>query len=77
MIIHAHTVHSILPSSVLLCPWFAVLVLAGAVERLSGLALGVAMERDWVVLVILPFVHFLDLSRSLSSLCLGVYYFLI
>lgn len=34
-------------------PWFVVLVLAGAIERLSGLALGVAMERDWVVLVVL------------------------
>ncbi|KAL8553830.1 hypothetical protein ACS0TY_002201 [Phlomoides rotata] len=32
-------------------PWFAVLVIALAVERLSGLALGVAMERDWVVLL--------------------------
>jgi hypothetical protein len=51
LIIHAHTSHSTLPSSVLVCPWFAVLVLAGAVERLSGLALGVAMERDWVVLL--------------------------
>ncbi|KAF9619793.1 hypothetical protein IFM89_009315 [Coptis chinensis] len=50
MIIHAHTVTST-SSSVLLQPWFVVLVLAGAVERLSGLALGVAMERDWVVLL--------------------------
>ncbi|OVA16795.1 Ferroporti-1 [Macleaya cordata] len=51
MIIRAHTVSSISASSVLLQPWFSVLVLAGAVERLSGLALGVAMERDWVVLL--------------------------
>lgn len=51
MIIHAHTVHYTLSSSVLLRPWFVVSVLAGAVERLSGLALGVAMERDWVVLL--------------------------
>lgn len=51
MIIHAHTARSTLASSVLLCPWFVVLVLAGAVERLFGLALGVAMERDWVVLL--------------------------
>lgn len=52
MIIHAHTA---LPtsSSVLLRPWFIVLVLAGAIERLCGVALGVAMERDWVVLVVL------------------------
>ncbi|XP_044482809.1 solute carrier family 40 member 3, chloroplastic [Mangifera indica] len=50
MIIHAHTA---LPtsSSVLLRPWFIVLVLAGAIERLCGVALGVAMERDWVVLL--------------------------
>ncbi|KAI3993382.1 hypothetical protein MKX01_010125 [Papaver californicum] len=49
MIIRAHTVTSIPAASLLLKPWFCVLVLAGAVERLSGLALGVAMERDWVV----------------------------
>lgn len=51
MIIHAHTV---IPtsSSMLLHPWFFVLVLAGAVERLTGVALGVAVERDWAVLVI-------------------------
>lgn len=52
MIIHAHTAHSPPVSSVLLQPWFVILVIAGAVERLSGLALGVAMERDWVVLVV-------------------------
>lgn len=59
MIIHAHTVRSTLASSVLLRPWFVVLVLAGAVERLFGLALGVAMERDWVVLVVLSNSFFL------------------
>lgn len=51
MIIHAHSVPHIYVSSMLLRPWFVLLVLAGAVERLSGLALGVAMERDWVVLL--------------------------
>ncbi|KAF8401313.1 hypothetical protein HHK36_012246 [Tetracentron sinense] len=51
MIIRAHTIPPISASSVLLQPWFIILVLAGAVERLSGLALGVAMERDWVVLL--------------------------
>lgn len=51
MIIQAHTVNSTAMSSVLVQPWFAILVMALAVERLSGLALGVAMERDWVVLV--------------------------
>ncbi|XVF05936.1 hypothetical protein REPUB_Repub06bG0004900 [Reevesia pubescens] len=51
MIIHAHTVSPASASSSLLRPWFAVLVLAGAIERLSGVALGVAMERDWVVLL--------------------------
>ena len=51
MIIHAHSVPLSSKSSLLLRPWFIVLVLAGAVERLSGVALGVAMERDWVVLV--------------------------
>eukprot|EP01018_Ginkgo_biloba_P026325 Gb_08158 [translate_table: standard] len=38
-------------ASLLLQPWFIVLVLAGAVERLTGLASGVAFERDWVVLL--------------------------
>lgn len=51
MIIHAHTIDPATVSSVLLRPWFVVLVLAGAIERLSGLALGVAMERDWIVLL--------------------------
>eukprot|EP00271_Cylindrocystis_brebissonii_P003983 TRINITY_DN1529_c0_g1_i1.p1 TRINITY_DN1529_c0_g1~~TRINITY_DN1529_c0_g1_i1.p1 ORF type:complete len:430 (+),score=58.89 TRINITY_DN1529_c0_g1_i1:36-1292(+) len=30
-------------------PWFLVLISAAAVERLAGLATGVAFERDWVV----------------------------
>lgn len=51
MIIHAHTVIPTSSSSKLLRPWFFVLVLAGAVERLTGVALGVAVERDWVVLL--------------------------
>ncbi|XP_042486636.1 solute carrier family 40 member 3, chloroplastic [Macadamia integrifolia] len=51
MIIQAHSIPPSSASSVLLQPWFVMLVLAGAVERLSGLALGVAMERDWVVLL--------------------------
>ncbi|KAL5783720.1 hypothetical protein ACOSP7_008749 [Xanthoceras sorbifolium] len=51
MIIRAFTVLPTSASSVLLRPWFVVLVLAGAIERLSGVALGVAMERDWVVLL--------------------------
>ncbi|XWS64441.1 hypothetical protein CRYUN_Cryun05aG0004100 [Craigia yunnanensis] len=51
MIIHAHTVSPASASSILLRPWFAVLLLAGAIERLSGVVLGVAMERDWVVLL--------------------------
>jgi hypothetical protein len=52
MIIHAHTVSPTSVSSVLLRPWFIVLVLAGAVERLCGVATGVAVERDWVILVL-------------------------
>lgn len=51
MIIHAHSVPLSSGSSFIPRPWFIVLVLAGAVERLSGLAMGVAMERDWVVLL--------------------------
>lgn len=37
--------------ALVLRPWFIALVVAGAIERLAGLALGVSMERDWVVLV--------------------------
>ncbi|KAE8010331.1 hypothetical protein FH972_006708 [Carpinus fangiana] len=51
MIIYAHTIPHTSTSSMLLRPWFIVLVLAGAVERLFGVATGVAMERDWVVLL--------------------------
>lgn len=51
MIIRALTLHSSSSSSLLPLPWFIVLVFAGAIERLSGLALGVAMERDWVVML--------------------------
>ncbi|XVF41759.1 hypothetical protein PTKIN_Ptkin01aG0306200 [Pterospermum kingtungense] len=51
MIIHAHTISPASASSILLRPWFFVLLLAGTIERLSGVALGVAMERDWVVLL--------------------------
>lgn len=58
MIIHAHSVSSASASSSLLHPWFAVLVIAGAIEKLSGVALGVAMERDWVVLVVPHSMHF-------------------
>ncbi|XP_048432327.1 solute carrier family 40 member 3, chloroplastic-like [Pyrus x bretschneideri] len=50
LIIYAHSVPPSV-SSLLHRPWFIVLVLAGAVERLSGVALGIAMERDWVVLL--------------------------
>ncbi|KAK3136769.1 hypothetical protein QOZ80_5BG0442220 [Eleusine coracana subsp. coracana] len=38
-------------TAMVLRPWFIALVAAGAIERLAGLALGVAMERDWVVLL--------------------------
>ena len=51
MIIRAHSVPPS-ASSLFSRPWFIVLVLCGAVERLSGVALGVAAERDWVVQVL-------------------------
>ncbi|THU57871.1 hypothetical protein C4D60_Mb03t08150 [Musa balbisiana] len=38
-------------SSLLLQPWFLVLLAATATERLASLALGVTMERDWLVLL--------------------------
>lgn len=64
MIIHAHSV-PVSASSLLLCPWFIVLVLSGAVERLSGVALGVAMERDWVVQVLLFWPFLVPLSYNM------------
>lgn len=51
MIIHAHSVPPTSVSTLLLRPWFVVLVSAGAIEKLCGVALGVANERDWVVLL--------------------------
>ncbi|CAL0316549.1 unnamed protein product [Lupinus luteus] len=51
MIIHAYSVPHNSVSTLLLRPWFAVLVSAGSIERLCGVALGVANERDWVVLL--------------------------
>ncbi|VVB15216.1 unnamed protein product [Arabis nemorensis] len=51
MIIHAYTVPSSSVSSILLQPWFFALVFAGAIDRLCGIASGVAIERDWVVLL--------------------------
>ncbi|ERN03118.1 solute carrier family 40 member 3, chloroplastic isoform X2 [Amborella trichopoda] len=53
MIIYALNTAMLVPSatSLLLQPWFIVLVLAGAIERLTGLATGIAFERDWVVLL--------------------------
>lgn len=51
MIIHAHITRASSAISVFPRPWFTALVLVGAVERLSGLVLGVAVERDWVVLL--------------------------
>lgn len=38
-------------SALLLQPWFLILVAMQAIERLTGLASGVAFERDWVVLL--------------------------
>ncbi|XP_078168657.1 iron-regulated protein 3 [Carex rostrata] len=52
MIIHGfNTIRPNSPPAVLLQPWFIVLVMASAIERIAGLALGVTMERDWVVLL--------------------------
>ncbi|KAM7274302.1 hypothetical protein ACFE04_028966 [Oxalis oulophora] len=70
MIIHAHTVHSSPSTSMLLQPWFIALVFAGAIERLSGVALGVANERDWVVLfpVLWPLSHLAPCTEVLQNI---------
>ncbi|KAL0920063.1 hypothetical protein M5K25_009170 [Dendrobium thyrsiflorum] len=52
MIIHALSRASCTSASAMLFqPWFIVLVAVGAIERLAGLALGVTVEREWVVLL--------------------------
>ncbi|PKA62997.1 Solute carrier family 40 member 2, chloroplastic [Apostasia shenzhenica] len=52
MIIHAlNSAPCTSASAVLLQPWFIVLVVAEAIERITGLAIGVTVERDWVVLL--------------------------
>ncbi|KAJ0976411.1 hypothetical protein J5N97_018376 [Dioscorea zingiberensis] len=52
MIIYAlNTVRHTSASAMILQPWFIILMLAGAIERVAGLALGVTVERDWVVLL--------------------------
>lgn len=67
MVIYAHTVpRSAASSSILLQPWFVTLIFAGAIERLSGIALGVAMERDWVVLVCFSFNHLYLVIQKIS-----------
>eukprot|EP00250_Pteridium_aquilinum_P015300 c22508_g1_i2 orf=106-1806(+) len=54
MVLHATNSGLVLGSSALSLvqqPWFFVLVCASAVDRITGLATGVAFERDWVVLL--------------------------
>ena len=46
-----HIVSANSTSALLQQPWFLILVAMQAIERLTGLASGVAFERDWVVLV--------------------------
>ncbi|KAK1277907.1 hypothetical protein QJS04_geneDACA007051 [Acorus gramineus] len=71
MIIYAlRTVPHASATSVLIQPWFVILVLAGAIERLSGLVLGVAMERDWVVLIAGTSLFGILLSKYAPVTCL-------
>ncbi|GJP46205.1 hypothetical protein CLOM_g5516 [Closterium sp. NIES-68] len=50
---YATSALSALPATAVLQQgWFAVLLVAGAVERLMGLASGVAVEMDWVVVLV-------------------------
>ncbi|KAK1293421.1 hypothetical protein QJS10_CPB17g01048 [Acorus calamus] len=71
MIIYAlRTVPQASATSVLIQPWFIILVLAGAIERLSGLVLGVAMERDWVVLIAGTSLFGILLSKYAPVTCL-------
>lgn len=54
MVLHAINNGVVLASSTLsfaLQPWYMVLSFASAVDRITGLATGVAFERDWVVLL--------------------------
>ncbi|KAH7290705.1 hypothetical protein KP509_30G060300 [Ceratopteris richardii] len=54
MIVYATSNGLVLGSSalsILKLPWFSVLLLANAIDRITGIATGVAFERDWVVLL--------------------------
>ncbi|KAM6578640.1 hypothetical protein CsatB_030477 [Cannabis sativa] len=51
-------------------PWFVALILAGAVERLSGVALGVAMEHDWFVQIAGASLFGIPLSKYGPVTCL-------
>ncbi|XP_050224413.1 solute carrier family 40 member 3, chloroplastic isoform X2 [Mercurialis annua] len=72
MLIHAHMVSPTCVSSILVRPWFLVLVVAGAIERLCGVALGVAMERDWVVLIAGASLFGILLSKYDPVTCLKI-----
>eukprot|EP00897_Mesotaenium_endlicherianum_P010504 jgi/Mesen1/9482/ME000063S08934 len=47
--LHTEATLGVTANALVFQPWFLVLVLAGGVERITGLASGVAFERDWVV----------------------------
>ncbi|CAN1170877.1 Solute carrier family 40 member 3, chloroplastic, partial [Linum perenne] len=49
IIIHAHSVPSNVSSSIVIRPWFVLLVIAGSIERLCGVALAITNSRYWVV----------------------------
>ncbi|CAN1831380.1 Solute carrier family 40 member 3, chloroplastic, partial [Linum perenne] len=52
IIIHAHSVPSNVSSSIVIRPWFVLLVIAGSIERLCGVALAITNSRYWVVQVV-------------------------
>ncbi|CAN1171709.1 Solute carrier family 40 member 3, chloroplastic, partial [Linum perenne] len=49
IIFHAHSDPSNASSSIVIRPWFVLLVIAGSIERLCGVALAIANSRYWVV----------------------------
>ncbi|BAS92116.1 Os05g0131500 [Oryza sativa Japonica Group] len=68
-ITYAFAVHRAAAASLLLRPWFAVLVASTAVDRLACVALGIIAERDFVVQVTEAPNHLLPLITYIARRC--------
>nr|AAU44227.1 hypothetical protein [Oryza sativa Japonica Group] len=69
-ITYAFAVHRAAAASLLLRPWFAVLVASTAVDRLACVALGIIAERDFVVQTVGASIFALLLSKNNPLTCI-------